>query len=354
MLEYRQLSNILALFLIVQLSGLFLTFFLISPSEVYEITSSTVVNTGPNVLVYFVYLIAAAIVMVLLFRSHHGVLLFKVIEAVVIISATFYLMLIITSSILPQTSIAPIPISLLLAVALVLAKNKWQGLRNFTAVVASIGVGLILGISFSFFAAYLLMALVAIYDYVAVFITKHMIALGRESVNRNLAFMIGTYDVELVPKSYLKAKEQEEIRKAIKQTKNDTLKRLVSVGNMPMPAFSALGAGDLAIPLMLAISAYVTYLSYFVSLSIIFGASLGLIYAMTISKKYNVALPAIPPLFAFASIAIGMNILISNSWAWVQYGLLFLSSALILIIMTLTARRQSKVGESARITRTSS
>jgi presenilin-like A22 family membrane protease len=197
------------------------------------------------------------------------------------------------------------------------------------------------------------MALVAVYDYVAVFITKHMIALGRESVNRNLAFMIGTYDVELVPKSYLKAKERGDIIKSLNQTKDDALKRMASVGNMPMPSFSALGTGDLAIPLMLAVSAYMTYLSFFISLTIIFGAALGLIFAMETSKKYNIALPAIPPLFAFASMALGIDVLISSPSDWPQYLTLLLGSLLILALMTMTAKRQSKVGDSARIVRTS-
>jgi presenilin-like A22 family membrane protease len=356
-IEYRQLSSILAMFLIVQLSGLLMIFYLISPSEIQVVTGSTqVVSTGPDVFLYFIYLIVAAVVMVLLFRAHHGVVLFKVIEGVVIVSASFYVFLIIIASAFPQDNLLPVLISLALSVALVLAKNKWPGLRNLTAVIASIGVGVVLGISFSFYAAYVLMALISIYDYVAVFITKHMLSLGRESVNRNLAFMIGTYDVELVPKSYLKAKEQNDIRKAVKQAGNETLRRMYSVGNMPMPSFSALGAGDLAIPLMLAISAYATYLSYFISLAIIFGASFGIIFAMWVSKKYMIALPAIPPLFAFASMAIGLVVFFYSPEMWQQYVSLFVASFAILALMLITAKRQSKMGDAARInvTRTSS
>jgi presenilin-like A22 family membrane protease len=353
MIEYRQLSNILAMFLIVQFSGILLTFYLLTPSEISMIVGNPVASTGPDVLFYFAYLVVAAIVMVLLFRSHHGVLLFRIIEGVVIVSAAFYLFLIIIASALPQDSAIPIPLSLSLAVALALAKNKWPGLRNFTAIIASIGVGVVLGISFSFYAAYVLMALIAIYDYVAVFITKHMISLGREAVNRNLAFMIGAYDIELVPKSSMKLNEQKEVSKEVRKASNETLKRMLKAGNMPMPSFSALGAGDLAIPLMLAISAYVTYLSYFISIAIIFGASFGLVFAMTISKRYKIALPAIPPLFAFASMAIGVVVFSYSPEMWQQYVSLFIASGAILALMIITAKRQSKIGDAARITRTS-
>lgn len=353
MIEYRQFANILALFLIVQLAGVLLVFYLIPPAEVSAITS-TASSASPDVLIYFVYAMGAAIVMLLLFRTHHGVLLFRVIEAVVIASAAFYLFAIILGSLLPSNSILPLPLSLLGAIVLIVAKNKWPGLRNFAAVIASIAVGLSLGTFFTFFAAYLLMALFAVYDYVAVFVTKHMITLGREAVNRNLAFMVGSYEVEVVPKSYLKENEEKELSRAFKKTKSETLKRLMKEGNVPMPSFSALGAGDLAMPLMLAISAYVTYLSYFLSLVVIFGAFLGLAFAMAISKKYKIALPAIPPLFAFVSIAIGASFFLAAPGAWQVYSVLFVFSIAILLLMFFTAKRQSKLGESARITRTSS
>jgi presenilin-like A22 family membrane protease len=337
------------MFLIVQLAGVLLAFYLISPSVVSVITGGATATTSPDVLLYFAYMLVAAVIMVLLFRAHHGVLLFQVIEGIVVVTAAFYLFLIILGSILPQDSIYPIPISLLASIGLILAKNRWPGLRNFTAIISSIGVGLVMGVYFSFFAAYILMALIAVYDYVAVFITKHMIALGRETVNRNLAFMIGTYDVELVPKSYLKEKERKEFGKAFSKTKSKTLKRLIKEGNVPLPSFSALGAGDLAIPLMLEISAYVTYLSYFMSIVIIIGAAFGLVFAMWVSKRYKIALPAIPPLFAFVSMALSIFLFFSSLATWQAYLSLLIASIAILMLMLLTAKRQSASGSKNRI-----
>jgi presenilin-like A22 family membrane protease len=338
------------MFLIVQLAGVLLAFYLISPAVVTVITGGAAATaSSSDVLFYFAYMLVAAVVMVLLFRAHHGVLLFQVIEGIVVVTAAFYLFLIILGSILPQDSIYPVPIALLAAVALILAKNKWPGLRNFTAVIASVGVGLVMGVYFSFFAAYILMALIAVYDYVAVFITKHMIALGRETVNRNLAFMIGTYDVEVVPKGYLKEKERKEFSKAFSQTKSETLKKLIKEGNVPMPSFSALGAGDLAIPLMLEVSAYITYLSYSMSIVIVIGAAFGLIFAMWVSKKYKLALPAIPPLFAFVSMALSIFLFFSSQATWQSYLPMLVASIAILALMILTAKRQSASGSKNRI-----
>ena len=176
-------------------------------------------------------------------------------------------------------------------------------------------MGVVLGSYFSqpplgFYDACALMAFIAVYDYVAVFITRHMIALGREAVNRNLSFMIGSYDVEVVPKSYLKKSEIGAMKKSMAESKAQSpeLKKLIKEGNYPVPSFSALGTGDLAMPLMLAVSAYLTYMQYFMSILIIAGGACGLVFAMYVSKKYKIALPAIPPLLAFISIALGADV----------------------------------------------
>ena len=200
-----------------------------------------------------------------------------------------------------------------------------------------------------------LMALVAFYDYVAVFITKHMLALGNETVNRNLAFMIGTYDVEVVPGRLMKeGKEKDRLRKEFSKTNSTLLKKLMKAGNIPVPNFSALGAGDLAMPLMLAVSAYATYLSFFVSVIIVVGCAFGLVFAMVISKRYRIALPAIPPLFASANVAMGIAFLLLDPSAWQSYLAMFSASAMIFALILLTAKRQSRLGNAARINRTSS
>lgn len=348
-IEYRQLANILSLFLIVQFCGALLAFYLISPMQAYQVAPTGSVS---EIIFYFAYIVVAAIIMMFLFRIYRGNALFIAIEAVVIASASFYLFLIILGSFLPQAGGAyAILLSLAAAIGLVIAKNKWPRLRNLTAVIASIGVGLVLGSYFSFFAAYALMAFIAVYDYVAVFVTRHMIALGRESVNRNLAFMVGSYDVEMVPKRYLKGKEFRELKKSISASKvsNLAIKKMMRSGSYPIPSMSALGTGDLAIPLMLAVSAYATYYSYFMCLLVIFGSAIGLVFAMYISKRYKVALPAIPPLFTFATLALAVIVPGLGTVQAELYALMLLLSITTLVMMVLSARKQRKLGDAARI-----
>ncbi len=353
-IEYRQLVTILALFLIVQLAGVLIAFTLASPSQIVQSASPA----GPSdLLFYFAYIVFTAAIMLLLFRVYHGNALFVIIEAIVVVSASFYLFVIVLGNFLPQAGGAyAIAISLALAVALIVAKNKWPQLRNLAAVIASIGVGVVLGSYFSFFAAYALMAFIAVYDYVAVFVTKHMIALGREAVNRNLSFMIGSYNVEVVPKSYMKAEDLRALKKSIaaSKTKSPELTSMMKAGNYPVPSFSALGTGDLAMPLMLAVSAYLTYFQYFVSLLVVVGGAFGLVFAMYVSKRYRIALPAIPPLLAFIGIALAAAIPIFGPVGLEIYAALFAASMVMLALMLISAKRQSRIGgDSARIIKTS-
>lgn len=353
-IEYRQLVTILSLFLIVQLAGVLIAFYFVSPSQIIQ---SAAPVASSDLIFYFAYMVVTAAIMVFLFRVYHGNALFIIIEAVVVVSASFYLFLIVLYPFLPQAGGAyAMAIALALALALIAAKNRWPQLRNLAAVTASIGVGVVLGSYFSFFAAFALMAFIAVYDYVAVFITRHMIALGRESVNRNLSFMIGSYNVEMVPKSYMKKGELKALKKSISESKiqSPELMKLMKAGEYPVPSFSALGTGDLAIPLMLAVSAYVTYFQFFVSLVIVAGGSFGLVFAMYVSKRYRIALPAIPPLLAFISIALGACVGVFGSEGLVPYLLLLAVSIAMLALMLVSAKRQSKVGgDSARIIKTS-
>ena len=101
LIEYRQLTSILAMFLIVQLAGLLVVFYLLTPAEVS--IGQPGGGGSVSVFLYFIYLIAAAVVMFFLFKRYHGPLLFKGIEAVVVVSASFYLFVIILSAQTPKT-----------------------------------------------------------------------------------------------------------------------------------------------------------------------------------------------------------------------------------------------------------
>jgi len=200
-IENRQLIQILSLFLIVQFGGLLLVML---PSGAQSSTAPTaaVISTPMQSLWYALYIVFAALILVLILRIYHGDVLFKLIEAFVVITASFFVFLVVIGYIFPKPTGIDMIAALICAVLLILAKNKMPSLRNTVTVLASIGVGLVLGISFSFAAAFFLFFIIAIYDFVAVFITKHMITMAKALSTRNLAFLISSTDIEAVPKSY--------------------------------------------------------------------------------------------------------------------------------------------------------
>jgi hypothetical protein len=66
----------------------------------------------------------------------------------------------------------------------------------------------------------------------------------------------------------------------------------------------ALGTGNLAMPLMVAIAAYKVNLNFVLSFVIILGAILGLVITMLILRRYKRALPAIPPILFGIAVAL--------------------------------------------------
>lgn len=344
--ENRQLVNILALFLIVQFGGMLLIL-AISPSQIFENIGMAQANTQPfNILYYVLYIIVVTFVILLIMKLYPHDIVFRLIEAMTVVAASFIFFSVVLSILLPQPAYVNIIsiISLLLALGLILAKNKYQRLRNIVTLVASIGFGIafwqIIDLFFGFEGAYIFVALIALYDYIAVFITKHMLTLAKFAVDKNLALLIGSSDVEIMPSSSLSKQQISEYMKGVnvKDIKNPTLKRMVENGDVPVMSQAALGAGDLGIPLMFAISVYTTFVSIFASMLIIIGAAIGLLATLFILRKYKFGLPAIPPLFAFMNVALGIGLFIKGDITAITALMLMLVAVLIMAALLLTVR----------------
>lgn len=305
--EYRQLVQIIAMFMIVQFTGLLLATQVFTGASYIQVQGIETVSSSLNVLFYIGYIIVFSIVLILVFKIYKGDKLFLFIEAAVIFIASFIVFLVSIaalqgaafSSLYGSGSMVSLIIAGILSLALVAAKYKMPRLRNLAAIIASIGVGLVLGLSFSFLAAMIFMVVLAAYDFIAVFVTKHMIALGNLAVEKNLSFLIMVNEVEAVPLKQLDKSQRKEYNK----TRNEIRKRhgtmaesLAKKDMVPFMARTALGTGDLAMPLMVAVAAYKVQLNFVLSFVVIMGAVLGLIITMMVLRRYKRALPAIPPL----------------------------------------------------------
>ncbi len=344
-IEIRQQFNILVLFMIVQFGGILLASLVFSTTTLTSITSASQsgqINTPEQALWFFVYFIIATLIILLAFKIYHGDVLFRLFEGFVIIVSSLFVFIVLLGYFFPSEPYLVSIIALILAVLLIVLKNKQPKLRNTVAIIASMGVGLVLGLDFGFLVAYLLVVVIAAYDYIAVFVTKHMLTLANAVSSKGLAFLIGSTDIEVIPKGFFNKKEAKEYakyKKELQKIKNPVIKGLIRRGKLPLISQVQLGAGDLGIPLMLAISSYKLAASYFLPIAIAIGAVFGMVYTMYIQKKYLIPLPAIPPLFSFMSMALGLALL---PLGLEYFTFFFISGILVLLIFTLQARRSAQ------------
>jgi presenilin-like A22 family membrane protease len=316
-IELRQTLQILAMFMIVQFFGLLLATQLFTGTVYEQVQSVQVISTySENLIFYIAYIVVVSLILLFVFKVYRGKRLFTAFEIVVVFIPAFYVFLICIAAIFGDaynalfygTNTVAYVIALLLAAFLVIAKNRIPSLRNVTALIASVGVGLILGMTFGFLAAYVFMAVLAVYDFIAVFITKHMVALANVAMENNLSLMVMVNEAKAVPVSSLNKREQAEYKKEkqVLEKHAGIMKTLAEKDMVPIAARSALGTGDLAVPLMLAVAAYKINLSFIPSLVVVMGSILGIILNMLVLSKYKKALPAIPLLFFGTSIALGI------------------------------------------------
>ncbi|MGI0135348.1 MAG: presenilin family intramembrane aspartyl protease, partial [Candidatus Micrarchaeaceae archaeon] len=296
-IEYRQLIQILVIFLIVQFLGLLLATQVYSVATLVQVTSVQAVSSSVNALFYIIYVVVVSAILLFLFKIFKGDRLFVIIEGVVIFIASAMVFLIalgvatggLASDLFGAGNLYDFVAAAVLAIALVVAKNRIPRLRNFAAILASVGVGAILGITFSFFVAFIFMVLLAVYDFIAVFITKHMVALADMAINKNLAFLVMVNEIKAVPERSLSANERAEFERSRAELvkRGGVFKNLVNSNMVPVAARTALGTGDLAMPLMMAVAAYKVFASFTFSIVIIIGATFGLILTMLILRKFK-------------------------------------------------------------------
>lgn len=307
-IELRPLLQILTMFMIVQFLGLLFATQLFT-GAVFTQVSGAQLSTFVNAVYYIVYILVVSALLLLLMRVFKGSTVFRILEGVVIFFSSFIAFLAVLSmltgvslvSLLFGNGSLPVLVTaLILSLSLVVAKNRFPRLRNATAVLSSAGVGFALGAFFSFQIALVFMVLLAVYDFVAVFITKHMVTMANMAIENNLAFLIMANEVKAVSANSLSKNELAEYNKEkpMIRKKGGIGSELIRRNMVPMAASSALGTGDLATPLMLAVSAYGFSLSFVLSFFMIAGGALGLLLNMVVLRKLKRVLPAIPLLLA--------------------------------------------------------
>ncbi|MFH1426378.1 MAG: presenilin family intramembrane aspartyl protease [Candidatus Kerfeldbacteria bacterium] len=156
------------------------------------------------------------------------------------------------------------------------ALKQWIWLHNLIIVISAAGVARLFGIQFEPKSTAIILAAIAIYDVIAVYYSKHMVSMASALFDRQAFFGV------IIPKSM-------ELWKL-------PLNKLKIGENI-----SAMGAGDLAFPLIFALSnlfynGYTAF--YFVTAFVFVGVLvMHLFYVFPAGSK---PIPALPPLVLFA------------------------------------------------------
>ena len=266
----KQLVLILLLFLATQLLGIYVGVNLIlAAQQLPDLQNFNVAPGGdsgsPASSAFFLlYVLAGAVMMILILKFYRGLMLFKLIEAATLFIASniiFYVIFLTFS----------VPFewlwSIILSGALTLLKFFRPEAKNFAAVFAAAGVGAVFGFSLDIMPAVLFVAGLSLYDFLSVFWTGHMVYMAKELSKKNLSFSVAATTTEY----------SEETGKREKSTLE-------------------LGTGDLAIPLMLAVSSFKISSNILDPLFVALGAAIGLLVVLWYVTHRRTFLPALPPI----------------------------------------------------------
>lgn len=178
---YKQLAS---LFTITHIIGLFVAFTIIN-SKLIEAEQS--VESGGYLFLYILFVTAIFLGLVVFFKKD---ILFRIIEALAIFSTTSFLVSIILLYITPDAVINAV-LPNFFGLFLVAIKNIYKEditIKNVAAVIAGATAGGIIGAMLGILPVLLFVTLLALYDIVAVFYTKHMVKMAKAIVSKNLAF----------------------------------------------------------------------------------------------------------------------------------------------------------------------
>jgi presenilin-like A22 family membrane protease len=255
----NHIARIVAMFLLAQLIGLFVGVQLVGNKAVYS-TLNVTPNQQPedvwNSVFFILYVLVVAVIVVVIIKYFRW--------ASNLLRGLELLTIFVTSSVVFGVTLAyfNIPnafgISIVLAAFLVILKFLYPNIRNATAIISSSGVGALFGFSFGIVPTLLFVILISLYDFISVFVTRHM----------DLSFSIASREKRYVREKGKRKEEEFAIE---------------------------LGSGDIAIPLMIAVSAYSSF-TIIDSLAVVLGSTLGLIVVLYYVTRKRVFLPALPPL----------------------------------------------------------
>jgi presenilin-like A22 family membrane protease len=260
----RLVFTLLLFFLLAQVVGLFTGYAVLRDITDNPFVSSMVVTADTqspmNALVFIGYTLVGAAVIIFAIRVLKiSLVLFRGMEFIIISTSSslvFYALFRILLGYEASTIAAIVS-----GIAFAAAKVFLPSLKNPAAILATAGVGVVFGISMGIVPVLLFLVLLSVYDFISVFMTKHMVEMANYIVSKDLAF---TVTARAPP------------------TQVGGVKRI------------DLGTGDLIAPVMMEVSAL--SFSPLAALFVMAGSVIAMAVFLTMVWKKKLVLPALPPI----------------------------------------------------------
>ncbi len=180
-------------FLIVNGLGLLVGYHLIQ-----EDLQTTIINDNPedpiNSLGLIAYMLVGTAFILIAIKFFPDKLLYwvlKGIEALALVTTAFITFWGLIGYVPSVESDIAQALAIILAVALIIIRifmPQYLIWRNISSIVATVGVGALLGVSIGVLPVIVFLILLAAYDYIAVFKTKHMVTMAKAVAKKNLSF----------------------------------------------------------------------------------------------------------------------------------------------------------------------
>lgn len=285
--DLSPLISMLAIFLVVQVISVFLS----TPVA----NSGTLVFDNPdsvsNSFSYIGYVLIGTLGLLIAMKLGFHLLIRLVIGFSIIFS--FYFVFTATLSFLPFLSVTTANVVgsiMAVALALILYKYPEWYIVNIAGIIASVAFSVLLGVSFGIVPALVLLVILAVYDAISVYKTKHMLTLAKNAMELKLPLMF------IIPKnrnySFLAESETSKPSSITEQTTPTISKEDLQPITQEKHVFF-LGLGDVAEPTLLVVSAHVFVNSIYPVIGAMIGTLVGctVLYFVAMKGKPQAGLP---------------------------------------------------------------
>lgn len=270
----KLIAKIIVFFILAQLLGIYAGLVVLLDITENPYANAMVVTSDSedptNAFFFMAAMLFGAVMMIIIMRKFKMPIIFRVIEFGLIAGASsviFYSFLRLVLG-FEEATFLGIVLGLVLA-GIKHFRGDW---KNIAVIPATAGVGVMFGVSVGLVPLVIFLILLSLYDYLAVFLTRHMVEIADYVIKKNLAFTVT----------------------ASERTADKKEKRM------------DLGTGDLIAPVMFEVSAltYHPLATVFVFLGAV--ASMAVFLILVYKKK--MVLPALPPIVfgMLVSFLIGM------------------------------------------------